>query len=288
MATHIILGATGHVGGAAAHALLDRGEHVVGVVHDAATAGPLRDRGAEIAVVDVYDSDALRDVLRGGDRAFVLNPPAAPDTDTDQEELRTVAAILTALEGSGLEKIVAASTYGVEPGEAIGDSSVLYEFERGLRAQDIPVAINRGAYYFTNWDQSLQTARDEGVVHTPYPADFVLPMVDPVDLGRAAADRLLSDTHDVGVRYIEGPARYTPQDVADAFSVLLDQPVRVETVPRGRIEGMFAQLGFSPPAARAYARMTAAALDHVALPDDPDRGTHTLWDHIAALVNRPG
>lgn len=287
MTKYVILGATGHVGSAVTYALLDSGENVIAVVHDASKAEALREHGAEIAEVDVHDSDALRAVLQRGDRAFLLNPPAAPDTDVDAEERKTVAAILAALDGSGLDKVVAASTYGAEPGDAIGDLSVLYEFEQGLAAQPIPAAINRGAYYFINWDASLQTAREEGVIHTPYPADFVLPMVDPADLGRAAARRLTSDTNDVGIRYVEGPARYTPQDVADTFAALLDRPVRVETVPRDGIEAMFAKHGFSPPAARAYARMTEATLDHASLPDAPDRGTRTLWNYLGELINRP-
>jgi uncharacterized protein YbjT (DUF2867 family) len=286
MTKHVVLGATGHVGSAVAQLLLSRHEDVIAVVHDEARAGPLREQGAEIAVADVRDSDALREIFRRADRAFLLNPPAAPDTDTDVEEGRTVASIVTALEYAGLEKVVAASTYGARPGEAIGDLSILHAFERGLAAQPIPVAINRAAYYFTNWDSSLETAKREGVVRTPYPADFVLPMVDPEDIGAAAVRRLLSNTDDVGLRYIEGPARYTPQDVADTFAALLERPVRVETVPRDTISSMFESLGFSPPAARSYARMTTVTLDAPCRPETPERGTVTLRNYLARLVDR--
>ncbi|TGR60102.1 NmrA family transcriptional regulator, partial [bacterium M00.F.Ca.ET.194.01.1.1] len=92
-------------------------------------------------------------------RAFLLNPPADPATDTDAEEQKTVAAIVTALAGSGLEKVVAESTYGAQPGEGIGDLSVLYGFEQKLKAQTIPASIIRAAYYMSNWDQALETAR---------------------------------------------------------------------------------------------------------------------------------
>ena len=56
------------------------------------------------AAPDYEDEAALT-----GKRAFLLNPPAAPSSDTDVEERATVAAIVEALEGSGLEKVVAAS-----------------------------------------------------------------------------------------------------------------------------------------------------------------------------------
>jgi hypothetical protein len=56
-----------------------------------------------------------------------------------------------AVNGSALEKVVAASTYGAQQGDALGDLSTLCQLEEGLRSQPIPAAINRGAYYMTNW-----------------------------------------------------------------------------------------------------------------------------------------
>ena len=132
MTKHIVLGATGNVGHAVALELLNSGEPVIAVVHDVSDAGLLEKAGAKIAEVDVGDSDALRAVFRLGHRAFLLNPPAPPDIDKDAAERRTVASILAAVNGSGLEKVVAASTYGAQPADALGDLSVLYELERGL------------------------------------------------------------------------------------------------------------------------------------------------------------
>ncbi|WP_202880480.1 hypothetical protein [Sinorhizobium medicae] len=143
--------------------------------------------------------------FRRGRRAFLLNPPADTTKDTDTVERRTAANILVALEGSGLEKVVAASTGGAQPGNRIGDLNVLWELEEGLRRQSIPAAINRGAYYMSNWDDLLDVVRRDGVLPTMFPEDTVIPMVAPRDLGEAAAERLLSSVNDVGVWYVEGP-----------------------------------------------------------------------------------
>ncbi|WP_352558698.1 NAD(P)H-binding protein [Mesorhizobium sp. M0129] len=156
---HVILGGTGHVGSAAAMALLRQGEDVTVVTRDESKAAWLVEQGAEAAVADVLDVEALREVLRRGKRAFLLNPPADPSTDTDAEERKTVGAIAAALEGSGLEKLVVESTYGAQAGEGVGDLTVLYGLEQKLKAQAIPASINRAAYYMSNWDQALETAR---------------------------------------------------------------------------------------------------------------------------------
>lgn len=185
---HIVLGGTGHVGSALAETLLARGEPVAIVTRDAANAASWRQKGAEVAEADVLDTPALRHVLRSGRRAFLLNPPADPAGDIDAEERRTVAAILAALDGSGLEKVVAESTYGAQPGEGIGDLGTLHALEQGLAAQRIPATIQRAAYYMSNWDAQLESAREEGRIMSFFPADFALPMVSPRDLGEAAAD----------------------------------------------------------------------------------------------------
>jgi uncharacterized protein YbjT (DUF2867 family) len=281
----IILGGTGHVGSAAARALLDQGRPVTIVTHSADKTEAWRRRGAEAAVVDVRDVDRLRAVFRRGRRAFLLNPPADVATDTDAGERETVRCILAALDGSGLEKVVAESTYGARPGERCGDLTVLYELEQGLKAQPIPATIQRAGYYMSNWASSLETVREQGILPSMLPAGLKFPMVAPEDLGRAAARWLTEPVERTGLHYVEGPEPYSPADVAAAFAVALGRPVEVRGVPREGWEETFRSLGFSEPAAKSYARMTAASVDGgFEMPDRPVRGSVTLRDYIGALV----
>lgn len=283
---YIILGGTGHVGSAVTETLLARGEEVTIITRQANHASEWRTKGAEIAEASVDDIVSMRAIFRRGRRAFLLNPPADTSTDTDTVERRTVANILSALEGSGLEKVVAQSTGGAQPGERIGDLSVLWEFEECLRKQSIPAAINRGAYYMSNWDGLLGVVRDTGQLPTMFAADLAIPMVAPHDLGAMAAERLTSSPDDVGVRYAEGPSRYTPAAVAKAFSKALARPVEVEVIPRDKWKESFLNLGFSEAAADSYTRMTAASVDSgFDMPDNAWRGVTTLERYITELVS---
>ena len=282
---YVVMGATGHVGAAVAQTLLATGEDVTILTRRPERAGRWRDKGASVAMADAEDVDSLRAAFRRGRRAFLLNPPADTAGDTDATERRTIANILAALEDSGLEKVVAASTYGARPGQGIGDLSTLWELEEGLRRQPIPAAINRGAYYMTNWAGLLETVAQTGKLPSMFPADMPMPMVAPADLGEAAAARLLAPLDDVGVRYVEGPQRYTPQDVAQAMSRTLGRGVTVDVVPRDRWEAVYKGLGFSDEAARAYVRMTAVTLDEdFDKPGDVVRGHVSLADFIAAAA----
>jgi uncharacterized protein YbjT (DUF2867 family) len=283
---HIVLGATGHVGSAVANALLDRGEPVTVVTRTADRAEPFRRRGAAVAVADVRDTPALHAVFQRGQHAFLLMPPADPATDTVAEERRTVTSIVRALQGVGLKKVVVQSTYGAQPGDGIGDLGVLYELEEAVRAVGLHTTVLRAAYYMSNWDMAFDTARDEGVVQTFLPADFALPMAAPADLGRVAA-RLLAENGDrAGVCYVEGPERYTPDDVACAFATALGRDVRVAVTPRPAWLDTFRALGFSPTAAASYARMTDLTLAGPERPAAPERGPTTLREYVASLVQR--
>lgn len=197
--------------------------------------------GAAIAVVDINHRDALRAVFRTGTRAFLLNPPAPTSTDTDVEEHRTLTGIAAALEGSGLEKVVLKSTYGAQPGKRIGDLSVLYDFEQALERQPIPATILRAAYYMSNWDAVLASAR-EGTLPSMFPADLKVPMVAPVDLGKVAARLLQEPPGQSQIHYVEGPDRYSAADVAHAFANMLRHPVEVAVTQRKDWEATYQQL----------------------------------------------
>ncbi|WP_207895881.1 NAD(P)H-binding protein [Hymenobacter gummosus] len=141
---HIILGATGHVGSAVARALLQQGQPVTVVTRDAAKSADWQQRGAQVAVADVRDAAALRRVLQQGRRLFLLNPPAPPDSDSAAEERRTLRSILQAIEGSGLERIVAESTTGPSPGAASATWACFMKWSRPWPSSPFRTASSAG------------------------------------------------------------------------------------------------------------------------------------------------
>lgn len=128
----------------------------------------------------------------------------------------------------------------------------------------------------------IEPAR-QGTLPTMFPAAMKLPMVAPADLGKAATERLISPVDDIGVQHVEGPEAYSFSDVAAAFAAKLGHPVAVQSTARDQWEGAFIALGFSPEAARAYAKMTAATVDNLAQPVAPQRGRTSLAQYVNAL-----
>ena len=286
---YIILGATGHVGSSVAQTLLRAGEPVTVVTHDPEKVLNWKEKGASVVIADVLDTDGLRAVFRQGERLFLLNPPAAPSTDTVWEERKNLASILAALADSGIAKVVAESTYGAQSGDRVGDLGVLYEMEQGLAKTGIPASIIRAAYYMSNWDMSLITAQQEGKVYTLYPPDLKLPMVAPDDLGEVAASLLTEPIEKTGLHYVEGPELYSSADVAAAFATALGKPVEVAETPRGQWIPALIAMGFSPEGAESMAAMTAITLEKkYEVPNLPVRGATTLENYIRSLVKNKG
>jgi len=314
---YVVLGATGHVGSATVRALLNAGAHVTAVTRDAngAKAVELRNRGAQLAVADMCQPEQLCGVLRSlhGHRVrlFVLNPPAAPTGDTDAVEHESIRAILSALSSAVaeglLERVVALSTYGARPGKLIGDMGTLHTLEVGLRAlhastkakgdkEPLSIVVLRGAYYYSNLDEYVKPARDNGEIVSLFPRDTPLPMVGPDDLGRMASTLLRegSNTAGVEVHFGEGPAHCSFADVAATLSELLasSAAVRVVEVPLPELEQTFRQqFGFSNAAASSYAGMTRlfAKEGQGAVPGDtpPERvhkGQITLKEYLAHQI----
>ncbi|WP_294819663.1 NmrA family NAD(P)-binding protein [uncultured Flavobacterium sp.] len=284
---YILLGGTGHIGSALCSYLLEAGKKVTVITHDKDKVAEIEKTGAKAAVADVMDSNALHGIFKQGKKLFLLNPPAPPSTDTAVVERQSLASIFKALENSGLEKIVAESTYGAQPGENLGDLGVLYEMEQALAAQDIPYSFMRGAYYFSNWDMSLETAKNEGLVFSFYPEDFCLPMVAPADIARLAFELLTGNPTSKGPHYIAGPEDYTPQDVADAFAKSLNKKVEVKVIEESDWIPQLKAGGFSEKAAVSMANMTHATLKQGAeRKDGAHRGTITLEAYIRELASR--
>ena len=281
----IILGGTGHVGSAVAAALIERGADLTIVGRDVGHMPDAVAGRARFAECDLLDRDRLHAILRGGRRAFLLNPPGDPTGDSNSAEQATIAAILAAMDGAGLELAVAQSTYGARPGPPCGDLTTLHALEQGLANQTIPAQVIRAAYHYSNWDFALAEART-GRLTSLMPADLALPMVSPLDIGRAAAEALTGPAV-AGLTHAEGPHRLTPRDVAAAFGRALGHDVAVAEIPRRDWQDWFRQAGFSQGAAKSYGCMTAATVDTAdSWPRDPLRGSVTIDEHIAALLQQ--
>lgn len=230
---YVIAGATGHVGGHAARALLDRGEQVRVLVRSASKGQAWAARGAEVDVVDLGDRAGLAAALRAPHGAFLLLPAAPPvDGDFYAEQRALAEAMSGAVYDSGVPHVVLLSSIGADLDAGTGPVLPLHWVENMLRQTGVPLSVLRSYHFQEKVETVLGPVLGDGV----YPvfgasADVATPMVATRDIGHLAAQTLIAPPSGSEVVDVEGPW-YTERDVADALADALGTAIQVVTIPR--------------------------------------------------------
>ena len=247
---YAITGITGKVGGAMARRLLADKQNVRAVLRDQAKAAEWQARRCEIALADMDDAASLAAAFKGAAGVFILPPSEFDPEPGFPEAQRVIDAVRAALIEARPAKIVCLSTIGADaPHENLLTARTL--MEQGLSDIGLPVTFLRPGWFMENAAWDVAAARDEGVLHSfLQPADKPVPMVATKDVGSAAAALLLEDWQGTRVAELEGPARSSPNGLAQAFAAVLGRAVRVEIVPRESWEKLFRAQGARNPLPR--------------------------------------
>jgi len=231
---YIITGATGQTGSVVARTLLEKGLPVRAIVRSEEKAKPLKDLGAEIAVADVRDADALTKAFEGGKVLYLMNPPNEQSEDMFAETEKIIKAFQKAIENSSLKKLVTLSSVGAHLPSGTGPIMTNRMVEQAFVNLDIPTTFVRAGSFMENWNSVLETVKSEGILPSfLQPLDKKIPQVSVEDIGRVAAEAMLENSEGVQIKELAG-LPYSPNDVAAAFSKALRKEVKAVAVPEER------------------------------------------------------
>jgi NAD(P)H dehydrogenase (quinone) len=206
-----VTGITGQVGGAIGKMLLRKNRRVRAVVRNASKGATWAEQGCEIAIAEIDDADAL--ATRPG-------------------------------------RVVYLSTVGAQVSEPnlLNNSKITEEM---LRTLPVPVAFLRAAWFMENASWDVASARNGHIPSFLQPLDHAIPMIATQDIASAAVE-LLCDEPWQGVRTVEleGPRRYSANEIAGAFSRVLGHPVLTSAVPQETWEDLFRSQGMKHPMPR--------------------------------------
>ena len=247
---YAITGITGKVGGEVARHLLANGQSVRAVLRDRAKAADWAAKGCDIAIAAMESTEQLAAAFSGTEGVFIL-PPSDFDPEPGYPSAkRVIDQVTRALTTAQPQRVVCLSTIGADaPHDNLLTQRTL--MERSLSTIGLPVTFLRPGWFMENalWD--VASARDEGVVQSfLQPAEKAFPMIATRDIGRLAADLLRQPWSGTRVVELEGPARVSANDLAQAFAGVLGRPVRVDIVSRETWEGLFRAQGMKNPLPR--------------------------------------
>ena len=282
---YVVTGATGQTGSVVARTLLKKNLPVRAIVRSEEKGEVWKNAGAEIAVADVRDAEALTRALQGAKVLYLMNPPHEQAEDMFAETEKVIRAFQTAIENSRLEKLVVLSSVGAHLPSGTGAIVTNHSIEQAFNDSLIPTSFLRAAYFMENWNSVLDTAKSEGILPSFLrPLEKKIPHISTEDIGRIAAETMLETSAGVQIKELTG-APCSPNDVAAAFSKVLSKEVNAIAVPEEQWTEIF-QTFASPRNAEAYAEMTRAVNADVVIYETENQiyGQTTIEDYAAKML----
>lgn len=289
---YVVTGVTGHTGRVVAESLLQQGKPITVIVRSEEKARPWISKGAEAALGSLEDADALTRALSGAAGAYILTPPNIHAVDFVEERHQLTQSIARAVKNSGVEHVVVLSSIGAQHASGTGliVGSHITESALGPAAKNLTVI--RAGFFLENWEPALGAVQANGILPTPLTANRKIPMLATGDIGRVAAESLLSPARGQRIIELAGPRDYSPEDIASVLSSLLSRDVRVQSLPPGAPAQMFKSFGASDDVARLFEEIyTGVNSGRVAYEDGSAefcRGTVSAEEALAGMLRQPG
>jgi NAD(P)H dehydrogenase (quinone) len=225
-----VAGVSGHTGKVVAETLLAQSKPVRVIVRDAAKGEEWKKRGAEVAVADLDDADALALALGGASAAYLLIPPTMSSTNVRSDNARKVAAMAKAVDASGVPHVVFLSSIASQHDAGTGPILSTHDAEVALSRSRADVTFLRAPYFMENLAGSLY-ALDRGELPAFLLLDKPFPMAATQDIGTTAAKLLLEGGHGKSIVELHGPREYSQKDVAAALSKITGKTVTARQGP---------------------------------------------------------
>lgn len=225
----LVLGATGHQGGAVAAELLRRGIPVRGATRDpdAPAAAWLRESGADIVHVDLDDPATVRAALAGASGLYSVQPfdPLAGDAGIEREVAQGIA-VAEAAADAGVPHVVYGSVDGAERDSGIPHFESKWAVEQRLRALGVPLTVLRPTAYMDDFTERHAPAVEDGmlVVSRALAADRPLQTVATRDIGFFAAEAFSRPTAWIGETLALAGDELTGDEIAKTFTEVTGHP----------------------------------------------------------------
>ncbi len=247
---------TGNIGRRVSHLLVQAGVRPTLIARNPDRVdAELRDL-ADVQTGDLNDAARVREITRGADALFWLNPPSYDEADPIGAYVQKGEVAAEAIRANGIPRVVFLSSVGAELRRGAGLIDGLGQTEELLDATDAHLVHLRPGFFFTNFLQQVEAIRDMGAFFGAAPEDVRMPYLDPRDIGEIAAARLLNPAWTGRtVQAIHGPATLTFAETAEVLSDVLGRKIRYVEVSDEDFRGALLAKGVSESTADGYVQM---------------------------------
>ncbi len=240
----LVTGATGNVGGALLQMLAPMDVSVRALVHNEEKAQGIRDTGVEVVVGDLMQPETLAAAFEGVDKVF-LSTPVSPDA------AKMASNAIAAAKQAGNPHVVRLSEASPEPVSALRHAPLHAQVNVELKESGLPYTLLKPNMYMQNIMLAAQSIASDGAIYLPF-KEGRLGMIDIRDVAEIAAKALTSDGHEGETYELTGPESISINEVASAFSKVLDKDVNYMNVPMEAARESMLGMGFPEWVAEAF------------------------------------
>ena len=247
----LVTGATGIAGSQVVRALVRQGQDVRAFVRDPDKARGLFGDAADLARGDFAEPRSLRTALDGVEALFLSG------ADDPRRVAWETSAIDAAAE-AGVRRIVKLSSIVAQPGAPVAFWDWHGRIEQHLTNSPVPAVILRSSFFMSNLLAAAESVALAGKLCAPA-GNARIAMIDPRDVGAAAAAVLTSEGHDGRSYALTGPEAVTYTQVAQALADATGREVEFVDLPDEAAAQGLVQAGLPAFAAEQVVEIFAQA-----------------------------
>jgi uncharacterized protein YbjT (DUF2867 family) len=216
----LVTGATGNTGSLLVPALLKAGVDVRVFARNEAKAKPLRDLGAEVVIGDLDEPATILPAIRNVDKIYLLtwNGETAP---------KQAQNVINAAKYETVPHIIRHSMWGPDNSRIIKEG---YKIDEMIKSSGLQWTIMKPTFFMQNTMMAAQSISSDGVIYWDM-KDGKLGMIDVRDVADAAFAVITGGGHEGKSYILTGPEAISFNNVASAFSKVLDKEVKYVNVP---------------------------------------------------------
>ena len=283
----VVTGATGRTGGAAARALLEKGEKLRLVGRDAKKLQPLLRNNAEAFVGDVADAGFLARAFEGSTAVYLVVPEDTSQPDLRALQERVTDSFAAAVSSSKVPYAVALSSIGAQHADRTGPIVGLHNLEQKLKGvSGLNVLCLRAGYFMENLMLSLAPLRSMGMLPGGLRGDFAIPWIATKDIGTYAAKCLVERGFSgSSVQELHGQRDISMNEAAAVVGKAIGKPeLRYQQVPFAMLGPTLIQMGMPSKNVALLIEMWSAANAGLIVPEQSRSAKNTTPTTLESFV----
>jgi len=262
----VLTGSLGNIGKPLATELVEKGHSVTVISSNAERKAAIEALGAKAAIGSMFDADFLTSTFKGADIVYLMETMEAVGDmfDKSVDFIGTINKIgnnyKTAVEQSGVKKVVHLSSIGAHTDKGTGILIFHYNVESFLRRlpADVAVKFIRPVGFYINLFAFVQTIKHQGAIISNYGGNKKEPWVSPLDVASVIAEEIDKPFAGKTVRYVASD-EVSPNEIAKALGEAIGKPdLQWQVIADEELLTNWLNIGFNEQVAKGFIELQAS------------------------------